>query len=201
MARQTYAYIEVLCVERMQRSETDLTDFAVSILSDGVSSTEHPELASVPSFSKVTDAYNYFGGFGWELDNTLYERRYREIIVRGIMRKPITSSTNVILVNSADLAFGTTSPLDIGEAVPADSRILSVEVFVTTAFNGSAPTLSIGTAADPDQLATTAQITLGTAGRYEVLPTVVYASETQIIGTYVADSSTEGAAQIVIRYI
>lgn len=102
---------------------------------------------------------------------------------------------------SADLAFGTSSPLNIGAAVPTGKRILNVRVIVDTVFNGTAPTLEIGKAGSTSILMTTAQNNLKVSDSYANEPVYVTTESTQFIGTYVADTSSAGAATIVIEYV
>ena len=101
---------------------------------------------------------------------------------------------------TAALAFGTSSPLNIGAALPANAKVKNVVINVVTPFNGTAPTLNIGVAGTPDALMAAAQIDLKTAGLYIGDCFVKYTSATQLIATYAADSSSAGAADLEIEY-
>lgn len=82
------------------------------------------------------------------------------------------------------------------------SKVQSVTVDVTTAFDGSAPTLTIGDASDNDRLMTDDYLDLTEVGTYEVQPNYVYsnATDTNILAYFGADSSTTGTAVITISY-
>ena len=108
--------------------------------------------------------------------------------------------TRIIQGRSFDLVFGTGAAFDVGATVPANGRVLRVTVSVTQAFNGSAPTLTIGDAGDADRHMTVAEIDLKTIGTYCANVSHLYSVETQMRGTYVADGSSAGAANILVEY-
>lgn len=107
--------------------------------------------------------------------------------------------TKVVKSVRAELVFGTTT-LNIGAVVPSGARAIQAIVSVGTPFNGTAPTLLLGHAGDTDAVAAAAEIDLKTAGVYIIDCYVKYGSETQIIATYAADSSSAGAADIEVLY-
>jgi hypothetical protein len=116
---------------------------------------------------------------------------------------PSTSSqSGVIQSRKASLAFGTSSPLNIGSVVPANARALRVIVSVTQVFNGTTPTLDIGDAGDTDRLMPNVEIDLRTVGVYVADVSYLFSGETQIIGTYVAGggSPSTGAAHILVEW-
>ena len=82
------------------------------------------------------------------------------------------------------------------------SKIQSVTVDVTTQFNGSAPTLTIGDASDNDRLMTDDYLDLTETGTYEVQPNYVYSNttDTNVLAYFDADSSTTGTAVITVSY-
>ena len=98
------------------------------------------------------------------------------------------------------LAFGTSSPIAVATA-PADTLIGKRYVVVTTAFNGTAPTLKVGDAGDDDRLIATTDADLKTVGMYEIPGAYTYASETPIVGVYAADGSTAGEALIILEVL
>lgn len=108
--------------------------------------------------------------------------------------------TGVVLSSRATLVFGTSSPLNIGSAFAAASRVLSAYVKVTTAFDGTAPTLDIGVSGDTNQVMDNTEVDLTTVGLYKIDCLENFSAADQLIGTYAADSSTAGAATIEIVY-
>jgi hypothetical protein len=75
-----------------------------------------------------------------------------------------------------------------------------VTVSVTQAFTGAAPTLTIGDAGDPDRFLPAVEVDLKTTGVYCASVSHLYSVETQITGTYGADGSGAGAANILVEY-
>jgi hypothetical protein len=86
--------------------------------------------------------------------------------------------------------------------ISSGSKVQSVTVDVTTAFDGSAPTLTVGDASDTDRLMTDDYLDLTDTGTYEVQPNFVYsnATDTSVLAYFDADSSTTGTAVITISY-
>jgi hypothetical protein len=118
-----------------------------------------------------------------------------------------TPDTNLATIGSeikpsirATLSFDTSSPITIGDVL-TNGRPYKVIINVTTAFDGaSESTLSIGDAVDIDRLVTTEDVDLHTIGTYDITTYYNYGSLTSIIGTYVQDSATVGAATIEVLY-
>ena len=110
------------------------------------------------------------------------------------------SSSNGMPYVSAALAFGTSSPLNVGSAVTS-TLAFRWSVAVTTAFDGTTPLLDIGVSGTTDAIADQTEIDLTAVGVYSGTASLDISSSTQIIATYAADSSTAGAAQIVVEYI
>lgn len=104
------------------------------------------------------------------------------------------------LTDDTALAFGTSSPAT-AFTLPANAIVSQVKVTVHTAFNGSAPTLSVGISGTVAKYMGTGDNDLKTVGVYTFEPGL-QAKETtdSIILTYVADSSTVGAATVTIYY-
>ena len=103
-----------------------------------------------------------------------------------------------VLYRTAALAFGTSSPLNIGATVTG-TVAFRWQVNVKTAFDGTTPTLELGVSGDTDGVAPIAEIDLTAVGQYEGVCDLDVSSSTQIIGTYVADSSTAGSATIIVQ--
>lgn len=87
------------------------------------------------------------------------------------------------------------------ESVPAGAVILRATVVVLTAFDGSAPTLDIGDAGDPDRLVPAADVDLDTVGTYAIAPSYRYGALTALVGDLDIDASTVGEAEIVIEVV
>lgn len=91
--------------------------------------------------------------------------------------------------------------------VPAGSTIVSVELFVTTAWTGAATTLSIGTSATATELATA--VAGGTIGRITVTPGTdatrtnnwLNVGTTDVIVYLLSANAGSGVGQLVVRYI
>ncbi len=114
---------------------------------------------------------------------------------------PAAGSPNGELADETALAFGASSPVTMFTK-PAGSLVAKVQVFVETAFNGTAPTLSIGIAGTTSKYMGTGDIDLKTVGVYEVVPEIATVGGTEaLIGSYNADSSSAGAARIRVIYV
>lgn len=112
----------------------------------------------------------------------------------------VDAGTNKIITDTTALAFGTTSPLSLF-TLPANAVIHLVKVIVDTAFNGTAPTLSIGITGTTSKYMGTSDIDLKTVGIYEADPGVVAnGSSEALIATYAADTSSAGAGRIEVSY-
>lgn len=98
----------------------------------------------------------------------------------------------------ATVQFGTSSPVAVGN-VPSGCIVTQIIVKVTTAFDGTDPTLSIGVSGTVEKFMSASEIDLKTVGTYIV---DLYSLEDNIdvIATYVADSSTAGVCQILLKY-
>lgn len=104
------------------------------------------------------------------------------------------------LTDDTALAFGTSSPA-AALTLPANAIVTQVDVEVHTVFDGSAPTLSVGISGTVEKYMAAAANDLTTLGTYTVNPSILAKETTDaIILTYVADSSTVGAATVTIHY-
>jgi len=99
-----------------------------------------------------------------------------------------------------DLLAASAGSLNVGTVIPIYGRILRVCVNVTQAFNGTAPTVTIGDAGDADRFMTVAENNLKALGCCWVDTFYMMPAETQITATYVADSSTLGVATVFVEW-
>jgi len=112
-----------------------------------------------------------------------------------------TPVTKVVKSVRHPLVFDTAGSFDIGLPVPAGSRVLSTVITVTEIFDGaSESTLTIGDASVADRFCATTEVDLAIAEKYYIVNYHNYSSETQITGTYVQDSASQGAAYIEVFY-
>jgi hypothetical protein len=109
------------------------------------------------------------------------------------------STASLDHVDTTSLAFGTGSPLAMFSTGAGDV-IEYIDIDVDTAFNGTAPTLSIGITGTTSKYASTTDVDLKTAGKYRVHPGLAAQGAESLIATYVADTSTAGAARILVHY-
>ena len=89
------------------------------------------------------------------------------------------------------------------KTAPSTSDILEVRVKVNTAFDGTAPTLKVGTVADDDAYVLTSEVdlkTVDTARDVVLIPVAEYfASGTAINATLAIDGSTTGSVDVFVR--
>lgn len=112
----------------------------------------------------------------------------------------VASGNDKEITDTTSLAFGTSSPLSMFN-LPANAVINWVKVIVDTAFNGTAPTLSIGITGTTSKYMAATELDLKTTGIYEVDPGLPADGSTNaLIATYSADSSSAGAARILVGY-
>jgi hypothetical protein len=112
----------------------------------------------------------------------------------------VATAQNTVKEQIETIAFGTSSPVAMFTP-PANARILKVVVDVETAFNGTAPTLSVGVAGGTSRYMGATENLLKTVGQYEVTP--MYEEDgtpDEVIITYSADSSSEGSALVSVSY-
>lgn len=106
--------------------------------------------------------------------------------------------TDRLQVRSISFGFETTTPFNIGGVLTSNDRVVRAHVFVSTAFDGTTPTLQIGTSGDTDAVMTTALNDLGTVGVYEAATSFKATGSDQIIGTLTLSGATAGAGDIVL---
>lgn len=98
-------------------------------------------------------------------------------------------------------AFGDASPRTLFTTALA-SLVLGVSVNVTIPFNGAAPSLRIGTAAQPELLLAATQLDLAVATEFEVNPNLIMSAAQAVVMTLVPGAgSTQGSGWIVFEQV
>lgn len=113
----------------------------------------------------------------------------------------VASGNDKIVTDTTSLAFGDSSPKAMF-TLPANAVIHSVKCIVDTAFNGTDPTASVGVnGGSASKYMGTSDIDLKTAGVYQVDPGIAATGSTEALEiTYVADTSSAGAARFEVAY-
>lgn len=112
----------------------------------------------------------------------------------------IATAQNTVKEQEEEILYSASSPVTMFTP-PASARIGRIKIEVETAFNGTAPTMSVGVAGGTSRYMGTTDNDLKTAGIYEV--DAAYeedASPEAIIVTFNADSSSAGAARVTVQY-
>ena len=113
---------------------------------------------------------------------------------------PAPAESKLVKTARASLAFGTSSPLNVGSALPTNAVVTRILVNVTQAFNSPTATVSFGVAGQVAELGATNETDLDTTGIYIIDCYKTYVSNEQVIATYVAGGATSGAASILMEY-
>lgn len=101
--------------------------------------------------------------------------------------------------NSTTLAFGSSTPLSLFSTGASDV-IKDISVVVDTAFNGTAPTVTVGIAGTTSKYSATTDVNLKVTGEYSIHPALDAQGAEALIATYAADSSSAGSARIIVSY-
>lgn len=110
------------------------------------------------------------------------------------------STSQCVASDTTSVAFGASSPVTCF-TLPANAVVEKVHVVVDTAFNGTAPSLSVGISGSTSKYMPATALDLKTAGLYEWHPALTADGTTNaIIATYSADSSSAGAARVIVYY-
>jgi len=118
----------------------------------------------------------------------------------GVLSWASAASTSLCdKVDTTTLAFGSAATLALFSTGAADV-INKIQVVVDTPFNGTAPTVSIGVAGTVSKYSAVTDVDLKTAGVYEINPGLAAAGIEALIATYAADSSSAGAARVLVFY-
>jgi len=171
----------------LYRLDTWDTDVATSTWTE-IAPAEGNVIAVTDASSGGTTAYTADHLYVYDADNTEWDDV-----------GPAAAASAVTKSFRADLEDDTGSPVAIGTPA-ANSVITKVIVRVNTAFDGTAPTLDIGVAGTVDKYMDQTEIDLTATGTYVVDLYEADVAGTAIIGTYAADSSTAGDADILVKY-
>ena len=125
----------------------------------------------------------------WDLDNTIW-----------VDLGPAPAEAKLVKAVRQTLTFGSSGTVNIGSALPTSAVVSKVLVSIGTAFNGTAPTVSFGVSGAVAELGAVGETDLKTVGVYVIDCYRLYSANEQIIMTYVADSSTVGAASVEVHY-
>jgi hypothetical protein len=99
------------------------------------------------------------------------------------------------------LVFDSAGSVNIGSPVPLNSRVHKTIISVTTAFDGTTEsTLTVGDVGDLARFCGVDEVNLAEIGIYDIDNHYNYGSISQILGTYVQDGATVGAASIEVLY-
>lgn len=112
-------------------------------------------------------------------------------------------ATNVVLMDTTTLAFGSSSPLAMFTK-PANALVERVKVIIDTPFNGTAPQVSIGISGTTSKYAAASHIDLKAAAGtvFDIDNGLVATGGTEdLIATYTADSSSAGSARLQVIYV
>lgn len=93
--------------------------------------------------------------------------------------------------------YGDATPKSLG-TISANKQIFSTQIFITTAFDGSSPSLSIGTSGSPADLMATSDNDPNTIGEYSVYTKKVYGANTELFLTINAGAGAGAGAGIVL---
>lgn len=103
-------------------------------------------------------------------------------------------------VDTTSLAFGSSSPVTMF-TLPANAVVTKVQIIVDTAFDGTAPSVSIGVSGTTSKYFPATAVDLKTTGVYEYHPGLTADGSTNdLIATYSADGSAAGAARMLVYY-
>lgn len=154
-----------------------------------ITPTEGMRISMTDASSGGSTAYTADHIYMWDEDGSTW-----------IDMGPSAAVSKVVKTERVALVFGSSGTLAIGSAIPAGSRVHKVIINVTTAFDGTTPTATVGDSSDPDRLLTDPEVDLTAVGTYVADCYYAYGSNTQTNVTYVADSSTAGAAEVEVLF-
>ena len=200
---ERYYFVNIIAEDEKRVQDDDHVNMVIHVHSDGASVAMFPELdpSTMGTFTKLVDALNYFGSHSWNVVSYDKETKYKRLLYKIIIRKTLPSPGEEKKNIKIPITFDSSASIDLGNLIPINSRIIAVHVAVDTVFDGTTPTLTIGTAASPAQLMLSTENNLTSGGIYTVNPGINYASETQLTATYVAGGSTAGSADVIIEYV
>ena len=113
-----------------------------------------------------------------------------------------TDGTNAVWVeglsNEFIFNYGDATP-KLLMTVPAGKMVLSIVIYITTGFNGSDATISIGDASNYSSLVASTDTNIGSESNWTITPGVYFGSDTEIFLTINASGSTQGSGLIVLQ--
>lgn len=98
------------------------------------------------------------------------------------------------------IAYNSSSPVSCGW-VPAGARVYDCLVGVTTTFNGTSPTISVGDAGSAARHMGTGDNTPGSIGVYSRRNYHLYASATEVTCTITVSGASQGAGWVRLAYL
>ncbi len=98
---------------------------------------------------------------------------------------------------SVEVSFDDDSPVTIGE-LPEDQDLIEASVVVLEAFDGTNPTLKVGTTSDDDSILEAADTELGVADT-KFTKGVNLAGPEDVIATLTLDGATAGKALVILE--
>ena len=112
----------------------------------------------------------------------------------------VAVSSNQVLTQVETVNFNSSSPVTMF-TFPLNSTILTVVADVDTAFDASAPTLSVGVAGNTSKYMGTTDVDLKTVGTYEVDPMYQETSASAVIITFVPSTGgSVGTCNVIVSY-
>lgn len=164
---------------------------------DKIDNTEAADILRTGDISSVADLASTAGG----VDAKLATRGVIATYVNSQISAAGTAAlVGTVSTRTVSLVFDSLATLPIGAAIPANATVVKALVKVVTPFNGTAPTVTLGGVGAAD-VAGAAETDLTVAGIYDITSFVSAGSATVYNATYVADSSTAGAATIILEYV
>ena len=163
------------------------------VYDDGTTLTKVVAISGLLSTSVVTGTISLIA-------NGVYAKEGGSFVLKG---DGTSSSTGVERVVALSFAFGSSATIDSTTSIPEGSVITRVETAVTTAFNGTSPTVAVViNGSTPLTVMTTSENNLKIANQYETLE--MKAVEAVNAGTvrlnYTASSSSAGAGKTYVFY-
>jgi len=187
-------------IERNGAGESDFFFFADDIFNtDTTTSTLVDRVDSVGNSS--------FLGF----DNGALQVQTEDVVTGSTDKVPTSSSVKAYVDAAQAASTGmdgvtatfthTDGTLDIGDILPVGAIVLSSKIVITTAFDGTAPTLTIGTTLSSDAVQTTALNDPTTVGTYANELAWTIDGDRQLEIDIVPDGSTQGGGVVVVEYL
>lgn len=161
----------------------NLTVEAASLVNQDLTSDASPTFAGITMSTGATDTYiiqgNGSGVMSWTDPAT------------------IISSFNGSLGIYDNYIHTETGSNNLGDPVEQDGILTKFIINVTTAFDGSSPTIEIGDAGDADRFVVTGDVDLETVGVYIVDLFYRYGAQTQVTTTITASGASQGTCDVL----